>query len=1438
MAGRLSRSRTFALTPAKVTTIYGLGAALWIVISGALMDFGLGESGMRGTVEAAKGLAFVGVTGGLLYLLLSAWRLDAEQPDAEQKTEDNDEVALADLLPKTRWLWAVGGGLALLVPLLAFTVASLHGPATERKTFQELESIAALKTERLVGWLDERAGDVRSLQRDGTFARSVVLMLRHDDLALRSEIRERLQAVRQAYGYHTVAVVDNQGDVELVVGATEPQAEQVATLLAAAEGGHAVERGIFHADSDGRMYMDFMAPLVADGDTSPAPNAYVLMRMEPRVFLPPVVQHWPTASASGEVVLVRQEGDGVVHLNDLRRHPGTALPFKVPLTSPALPAAVALRHGGTGTTAGRDHRGQAVLAAYGPVPDTDWMLLAKVDRDEVMEPANAVVLWMTVVGFFAVAVVTLALVMLWRQQQQLQGLEMEIERSRVERRMSRALAENEAYLRTLINSIPDLVWVKDPAGRYLLCNPPFERFMGRTEQDLLGKTDHDCVDGETADLFRRHDRRVLESGQTRVDEESITYRHDGHHARVETVKTPLLDGDGSVIGVLGIARDITERKAAEEGIRRLTRLYATLSENNQAIVRSSDEHELLQRICRTMVETGEFRMAWIGRVDPDTMTVHPEAGFGAGAEHLEGRRFALHDHRGGAASPVARAYGDDAPYWCQDFAHDPATALWHDMAGRYGYRSSATLPVRYGDRVVAVFNLASGQTHAFDEGTRKLLEETAEDIGFALKHFATATARRRIEAERQQSLERLGRIASRVPGMVYEYRQCPDGRTSFPFASEAIKDIYGVTPEAVREDASAVFDVLHPADRERVLSSVRESMDNLTAWHCEYRVRLADGTERWLQASATPQPHYEADGCLVWHGFIHDVTDRKRSENQLRIAAQVFERGNEGIIITDAHQRIIMVNRAFSRITGYGEDEILGRRPSMLASGRHDEGFYRVMWDALQAEGFWQGEVWNRKKDGSIYPEWLAVTRVSNDTDDTLEYIGVFSDISRQKADSEHISRLAYFDALTGLPNRSLLADRIGNALNMARRRGSGLALLYIDLDNFKKVNDTLGHRIGDQLLTEVAKRLGDAVRGVDTVARQGGDEFMVLLPGTDAEGAGHVAAKLITDIGRPCHIGNYQLTVTPSVGIVVYPGDGEDFASLYSRVDIAMYRAKDEGRNRFCFFTAEMQALSARSLQLETDLRRALELGQLELHYQPQLSLQSGAVIGAEALLRWRHPKLGMVPPDEFISVAEDSGQIMEIGEWVMGTAIRQLKQWQERGLTLATVSVNLSAIQFRDPRLPQQVARILRENAVAPQRLELELTESIAMEDPQAAIGMVEELRALGVAIAIDDFGTGYSSLSYLKRFNIQRLKIDQAFVQEVTSDPDDRAIVTAIIGLARSLGVSTIAEGVESGEQQAFLRREGCDEVQGYLFSRPLDATGFEAWWHHHEAPPAAP
>ena len=560
-------------------------------------------------------------------------------------------------------------------------------------------------------------------------------------------------------------------------------------------------------------------------------------------------------------------------------------------------------------------------------------------------------------------------------------------------------------------------------------------------------------------------------------------------------------------------------------------------------------------------------------------------------------------------------------------------------------------------------------------------------------------------------------------------------------------------------------------------------------------------------------------GMLV---SMHDLSRSRQIEESLRLSAGVFENTAEGVVITDTDGTILEVNRATSEILGFSREEMIGLNPKLWKSGRHDESFYRDMWRSLKETGQWRGEIWNRRKDGSVFPVWQTISDIKDDHGRLTHYVGVFSDISQIKQSQEQLDYLAHHDALTDLPNRLLLNERLEQAIRHAERHNSQLAVIFFDLDNFKNINDSLGHPVGDQLLQEVAAKLVQTIRVDDTVARIGGDEFVLLLEElSKPEYAGVIAEKLISILNKPFDLQGQQIVITASMGICLYPRDGENAAVLMRNADAAMYRAKEEGRNNYQFYTEELTRNAFERVLLENNLRQAIEREELLLFFQPQVAMHNRQVIGVEALIRWQHPELGMVSPAKFIPLAEECGLIRSIGRWVLHTACLQGRRWLDQGLEVGRVAVNIAGILINRGELVDEVKAVLSETRFPASRLEIEVSEGFIMGQAKSAIEQLNELRRLGVTLTIDDFGTGYSSLSYLKQLPIHKLKIDQSFVRDIPDDANDMAISNAVIALGKSLGLSVIAEGVEKEEQAEFLAEAGCQEAQGYLYGRPVSA-----------------
>lgn len=678
-----------------------------------------------------------------------------------------------------------------------------------------------------------------------------------------------------------------------------------------------------------------------------------------------------------------------------------------------------------------------------------------------------------------------------------------------------------------------------------------------------------------------------------------------------------------------------------------------------------------------------------------------------------------------------------------------------------------------------------------------------------LDHTERLTAERELRKNREMLLAIMNNSTSLIT--------LKDLAGRYEFANTRFETFFDVSAEKIigKTDAKVMPRKMADDFRTKELEVARQRV----ALEFEDQISLAQ-SDRFLHSIRFP--------LLTEDGVVYsictqsiDVTEHKHAEDQLRLAARVFDRAGEGIVVTDAKQNILTVNEAFSQVTGFSAEEVIGKTPSVLASGKHSKDFYLEMWTHLQTQGWWQGEIWNRRKNGEVYPEWLTVNSVKDQAGNVVNYVGIFSDITIVKESQRRVEFLATHDELTSLPNRALFLDRARQAVARTTRTDSSFAVLFIDLDNFKVVNDSMGHAAGDDLLIEIARRMRDCVRGSDTVARFGGDEFAMLLEDASAEDAELTARRIAEAMERPHLIGRQSVYPSASIGICLFPDDGPDAETLLKNADSAMYQAKDGGKNTHHFFTDELKHAADERLKIETGLRDAVEKNELFLLYQPQIDITTGRLIGVEALVRWQHPEDGLIPPMKFIPMAEKNGLIDLVGEWVAATACRQLAIWTAQGHQVPRVSINVSPDQLRRTNVASLMRRLLSHYRLDPTRLLVELTEGALVENAERIQQMLRELKTLGVQLSIDDFGTGYSSLAYLRRLPLDELKIDKSFVADIGLNPDDRAIAQTILAMAQTLGFSVVAEGIETEEQLKVLRDLGCNIGQGYLFATPLPA-----------------
>lgn len=707
------------------------------------------------------------------------------------------------------------------------------------------------------------------------------------------------------------------------------------------------------------------------------------------------------------------------------------------------------------------------------------------------------------------------------------------------------------------------------------------------------------------------------------------------------------------------------------------------------------------------------------------------------------------------------------------------------------------------------------------ETERRLFREIGDRL-------ADALSSRLLLEDLQKSELKYRRLVESLEQDYFLYSHDTNG--IFTYVSPSIGTVLGYSPDYFRHNYHRLFSPLPINQLAMEYFSGNRSGQISSNFEAEFI--SADGTLHYFEI--THSPHEDESGQITaWEGIAHDVTEQRHAQHALEISASVFEHSDEAILVTDSDERILQINRAFTDITGYSEHEAVGKTPRLLRSGQHNNHFFKQFWYELNHNGVWRGEIINKRKDGDVFHSRQTVTAVRNG--DTIErYISVFSDITLEKQSQQHIYRLAHFDSLTSLPNRVLFSNHCKKAVARCQRTNEFGAIFFIDLDRFKDINDSLGIMIGDALIKAVAQRLQHESRQGDTVARLGGDEFALLVEDIhEINDVIALAEKTRNLFNKPFQVNSYNLHITPSIGITIFPEDADDIDILFQYADISMFKAKSDGGNRFVFYTQNLTDAAVEHIELEHDLKSAIPNNEFQLFYQPKIDVASGAIIGAEALIRWFHPQKGMIPPLNFIPLAEERGLINAIGEWVIQETCRQLAEWDSAGITLPSVAVNVAGPQFYQDGIVNFVRDTLNQHQLSGDRLEIEVTETFIMQQPERAIATQNAFKEMGCAIAIDDFGTGYSSLALLKQLPLTTLKIDQSFVRGTPEDANDVAIIQAILAMAKSLKLHVVAEGVETKLQQQFLSQSGCDSLQGYHFSKPVCAADFVQFWRNHNA-----
>jgi diguanylate cyclase (GGDEF)-like protein/PAS domain S-box-containing protein len=1350
-----------------------------------------------------------------------------------------------------------------------------------------LAAIASLKSDELNTWMRHQRGNAHLTANASPIAdrtRQWLLRGARND-ADYAWLRARLESLRQIGSYGEMALLDLNGKVLVTTDDSPSDLSDLKPMVRQMLESKAIVFGNMRWDmrSNGtRSYVSvpIATPLVpSDSDRI---IGVLLIQVDTHLFLNSLIQKWPTPSQTAETVIVQRDGGDILFLNEVRHQRDTALKMRIPADHPDCLVAKAVR-GEHGLLRGIDYRGVPVIGYGMPVPATDWFMVVKIDDSEVyasIRRGTLIVIGSVVLLLLASCA---ALYWWWRQRSEhLRGLQLEsqlkqrmltrrfdsliklasdaillidengiiveaydraesmygyargeligkhisallslsrqaklkeqwaqimqqhsllfegvhvrkdgsefpvevnsrtlesegrlfvqsIVRDITERkRADEALRQSEARFRQLADAMPQLVWTAEPDGRVTYCNARRHEYAGWHIEDQRFEWTL-LLHPDDADVTFQAWWLAMETGQTYQVEHRLQCANGGYRWHISR-GFPVRDDQGGIVRWYGTATDVHELKLAKQAYRA-----------------SEERLRLAQQVARM----GAFE--WDALADanawsPELEMVHGLPPKGYPRTRDEWLALVHPNDRERVVSIVGDAISAGEEYFQGDWriVRPDGAVRW--ISGR-------------------------AQIERDDAGRFIRL------VGINMD----STEQKQAELHKTFMSEQL-QLSLDSAGMGW-WRYDRDARMLR--YDRRFAEIFGFSEE--QAVAEAVLARLHPDDRTclvlkalALLNRAQPARENK-----EYRIILPDGSVRWIESHGVAVLDTDT-GCVVgMAGTAHDITERKKTEDELTLAAAVYQDSSEAMMVTDERNDIIAVNRAFRAMTGYEPDEVIGRNPRLLRSGMHDVVFYQEMWRQIVEDGSYRGELWNRKKDGEPFAAQLSINTIAGADGAIRRYVGLLSDITEKKRSEDLIWSQANFDALTGLPNRRLFRDRLEHEVRNARRSNLPLAVMFMDLDGFKSVNDALGHAMGDLLLKEAAQRLRNSVRESDTVARLGGDEFTVIL--TELHDPGNierVARHILRVLSEPVQLGEDVAYVSASIGITVFPDDADDIDDLIKNADQAMYSAKEEGKNGYRFFTPAMQEVAMSRSRLINDMRGALDAGQLEIEYQPIVEMETGTIRKAEALIRWQHPDKGRINPIDFISAAEDTGMIVAIGNWVFLEAARQSALWREKYHPEFQISINVSPVQFKREGIDPSIwLKHLKGLGLPGRSVVVEITEGVLLDANDSVRKQLLMLREAGIEVALDDFGVGYSSLSYVKKFDIDYIKIDQSFVHHLSDGSDDMALCEAIITMAHKLGIRVIAEGVETPQQHELLVGAGCDFAQGFFFSRPASAEEFE-------------
>jgi diguanylate cyclase (GGDEF)-like protein/PAS domain S-box-containing protein len=1442
---------------------YLLLAAAWVVLTDRLVA-NIGDPAAAARLAAIKGLFFIVVTTGLLLLALS------RVPPAGAARPEWPTSAMHGI----PWRLVAGAavliGVISVVGILAFRVGS---DRLEQDKFEDLQALAQIKADGISRWIDERRSEARLFASSPLVADALMRWLDGGDEAARTRLEHRLESALQNTSVGRVALFDASGRLLLARGPVLADDAVLATDIVQHAHTDAAAFEDTNPDGDSRSIAIF-GPVAVGTGADRRILATVSYEVALGGFLSRYVDAWPLPRELGSIALARVDAAGITFLSG-----GSGAAFSDRSTDTELHSPVAaLLRAGQGATATVDRHGTPILAATAKVVGVPWVVLATVDRDTALGDIGTLAQNAAAVTLLSILAAAMAASFVWQRQRMAAMADAVTQ--------ARALDAAETRFRATFEQAAVGIAHLDPDGRFRRVNGRLAEMVDYAPSALLGKDVREIIHPDDLPAMESSFKGLLDGAVSVYRAERRYRRAAGSFIWVTVTVSLVRDAAGRPDYLIAVAEDISARKGAEMALRESKESFSALFRDNPTpiLICRMNDRMIIEVNDAWMTTFGYAREEMLSHtasqlalwVDPEVRLALYRRLETDGSAEMEGQlrhqagdvvdvqirarliEFAGQDCCMAIVTDVTsekraeeaaqrnydqmRRFVDQAPIGIAMFDRDmnylATSRRWldtfgrghADLIGQSHYAVHPDVPERWKDIHRQALD---GETIRNDEdlwtrgdGTKFWLRwavqpwrDAAGVIGGIIISAEDITAERQTEAALRSTESRLVSTLDAARIVAWEV----DLASWTAHGVGPFTEVYGVPESAGDTLLNDFMDHVHPEDRQDIQREIEAAIAARTHFEKEFRFIDPDGKTRWLAMSGDLVP---GDGELERPrllGITYDITRRKEDEDELRRAATVFASTHEGVVVTDRKGSILTVNPAFCAITGYAEEDVVGRNMRMLQSGRHDRAFYQMMWEAIATLGYWQGEIWNRRKEGEAYPEWLTISAMRDAVGHLTGYVGVFTDIARLKESESKLEHMAHYDPLTDLPNRVLLLSRLTSALARSRRSGRKGAVLFADLDRFKLVNDSLGHPAGDALLQAVARRLQGRLRETDTLARLHGDEFVVLLEDLSApEEAARIAEDLIELCREPFPLPQgAEVYASFSVGIAMFPDDGVSNMELIQRADAALYDAKTSGRHTYRFFTSSLTAAAALRLETEARMRRGIEQNEFVVFYQPQVELNDRRINGVEALIRWQDPTVGLVPPDRFIPVAEETGLIVALGEFVLRAACMQMKTWLDGGLPIQTMAVNLSPKQFRQDDLVERVRAILAESALPATHLELEITEGTLMDSRDQGVEKLLALRAMGVKLSIDDFGTGYSSLAYLKTFPVDKLKVDQRFVRGIADDMTDAEITAAIIGLGKILKIEVLAEGVETEVQLDFLRQNGCHSAQGFLFSRPVPA-----------------